>query len=360
MKIMVAMSGGVDSSAAVAFLLQQGHEVAGATFLLCEPLSLSPEEAAKHSPAVRDAKDICTQLGIPHYTLDLRCRFEEKVRLPFVEGYLAGTTPNPCVDCNKYIKFPAFWDFAREKGYDRIATGHYAFISRGEDGISRLKKAHSLEKDQSYMLYNLTGELLNCIELPLGSYTKGEIRAFAAELGLAVSTKPDSQDICFIPDKNAGSYIASYLEQMGISLPAGSFIDSEGKELGPHKGIWNYTLGQHKKLGIALGSPRYVSAIDPAKNTVTLVENEQLIFSKIAFARDVNLLHPNEYPGKFRANVKPRYGKREAAAVIYPPEDNSGLFCVEFEEPQRALTPGQSLVFYNGDELIGGGVCVLK
>ncbi|MBQ9938179.1 MAG: tRNA 2-thiouridine(34) synthase MnmA, partial [Oscillospiraceae bacterium] len=280
MKIMVAMSGGVDSSAAAALLLKRGFEVCGVTFLLCESAALSTEEASASSAAVRDSKDICRQLGIPHLVADFRNIFEEKVRRPFVEGYLAGITPNPCVNCNKHIKFPAFFEFARQHGCDRIATGHYACVVCGKDGIHRIKKAHSIEKDQSYMLYNLTEELLKHIELPLGEFSKDEIRKFAADVGLSVSSKPDSQDICFIPDKDTPSYLSAQLEQMGVSLPVGNFIDQNGKILGAHKGIWNYTLGQHKRLGIALGSSRYVSAIDPTENTVTLVEDEQLIFSQ--------------------------------------------------------------------------------
>ena len=353
-KIMIAMSGGVDSSAAALLLQNMGYEVAGATFLLCEPAGLTADEAAKLSPAVRDAKEVCAALDIPHHVFDFRELFEQRVRRPFVEEYLAGRTPNPCVECNRFIKFPAFLEMAERLGYGRIATGHYARLVRDKDGVCRILKAVFDKKDQSYVLYSLTEDILARLELPLGGYSKEEIRGLAAGAGLAVSSKPDSQDICFIPDGDTRGYIAAELEKSGRAGElAGDFIDPDGRTLGRHGGVWGFTIGQHKRLGISLGSPRYVAAIDAAARTVTLTGDEHAIFSRFAKAEKVNLLHPGERGNTFRAGVKVRYGKREAMATITLDEDRC---TVQFDEPQRAITPGQSVVFYDGDELIGGGI----
>ena len=351
---MVAMSGGVDSSAAALLLKKRGLDTAGATFLLCERPELTAREAAESSPAVRDAAEVCAALGIPHYVFDFRELFETRVRRPFVERYIEGKTPNPCVECNRFIKLPAFLAEAKRLGYGRIATGHYARLLRGEDGVPRVMKASFDRKDQSYVLYSLTPDILERLELPLGEYSKEEIRGFAAAAGLAVSSKPDSQDICFIPDGDTRGYIAGELARSGRAEAfAGDFVAPDGRILGRHGGVWGFTIGQHKRLGIALGSPRYVAAIDPAARTVTLVEDERLIFSRSARAVQVNLLHPSERKGSFRAGVKVRYGKREAMATV----TLDGCGCtVEFDEPQRAITPGQSLVFYDGEELLGGGI----
>ena len=335
MRILMAMSGGVDSAAAATLLLRAAHTVTGCTMRLAG----TEREEREIARAAASAK----KLGIPHRVLDLRGEFLQRVITPFAEAYRAGKTPNPCIFCNEAIKFGAFFDYAMTEGFERIATGHYARI---EDG--RLMKAHDTTKDQSYVLYRLSRKVLEKTLFPLGGITKAEARAIAEEAGLAAARAEESQDICFVPN---GDYAAFLEELTGIPTPRGHYIDREGKTLGEHAGITHYTLGQHKGLGIALGRVRYVTHIDPLENTVTLGDEEEL------YRHEVRLLDLHLTGGErtepFTATAKLRYRQREEAVTVYP--DGDGVTLV-FDTPQRAPTPGQSAVLYEGEYVLGGGV----
>ncbi|MBR2042127.1 MAG: tRNA 2-thiouridine(34) synthase MnmA [Oscillospiraceae bacterium] len=333
MKVMVGLSGGVDSAAAAYLLKEQGYEVAGATFRLLDEW----DEA-------KDAKAVAEHLGIPHYVFDFREIFKREVIDNFAEEYKNGRTPNPCVRCNKFIKFPAFYEKAKELGYDLISTGHYARTD-GEN----IFRAKNLAKDQSYMMYNIEKELIPHLRFPLADLSKEEIREIAAKAGIPVANKPDSQDICFIPDGDTRGYIEREIGEM----PHGKFVDENGKILGEHKGICNYTIGQRKGLGLSLKESLYVGKIDPEANEVLLVKNESL-FKKRVMVRDFHWI--NGAPDMpIPVTCKIRYGHNAAPALastcIY---DDKAL--ILFDEPQRAVTAGQSAVIYDGEKLLGGGV----
>lgn len=352
-KVMIGMSGGVDSSVAALLLLRQGYEVTGVTFKLWD----SPEEDSGCCSAddVRDAAYVCSQLGIPHYVFNYKELFRQEVVQPFIEEYLHGRTPNPCIRCNRAIKFGAFSHKIRELGYDYLATGHYARCQKNEaTGRYELLRAVHPEKDQSYVLYDLTQEQLAMLLLPLGGYTKTEIRALAEENSLVVAKKPDSQDICFVPD---GDYAAFLERYAGGCPPPGNFVDAAGHPLGRHKGIIHYTVGQRKNLGISLGRPAFVQRIDPQKNEVLLTTEEQDLFTRHVMAENVNFISIPALTGPLAVMAKIRYAHPMSPATLSP-DAASGRVTVEFEEAQRAPAPGQAVVFYQGESVVGGGTIV--
>ncbi|MBR4868823.1 MAG: tRNA 2-thiouridine(34) synthase MnmA [Clostridia bacterium] len=344
-KILIAMSGGVDSSAVAAMLQEQGYEAVGATMQLWHTGDYF--EGDHHDP-VPAAKRVAKELGIPHYVLDCSAEFRRDVVEPFMEAYQKGLTPNPCIFCNKALKFGAFFEKAMEMGFDGIATGHYAKIVTDSDGIHHLHMANSA-KDQSYVLYQLNQDVLSHLLLPLYGVDKEEVRRYAAKAGISASETPDSQEICFIPNKD----YPAFLSKMGVTSPEGDFVNLQGEVMGKHKGILHYTVGQRKGLG-AFGSPKYVLQLNPKTNQVVLGENEDL-FSSILHCKDVTFLSGKQLIAPMEAQVKIRYTARPAQAMLIPTEFG---IRVEFTEPQRAATPGQSAVFYNGDELLGGGIIV--
>ena len=347
-KIMVGMSGGVDSSVAACLLLRQGYDVTGVTFKLWD--DPAGDSGCCSADDVRDAAFVCEQLGIPHYVINYKELFREKVVAPFAEEYLHGRTPNPCINCNRYIKFGAFSHKLKELGFDLMATGHYARCGYNDaTGRWELRRGIYPEKDQSYVLYNLTQEQLAHIRLPLGGLHKTEVRAIAEQHHFINARKHDSQDICFVPDGDYARFMEGFT---GKHYPAGDFLDESGKVVGTHNGAVRYTLGQRKGLGLALGAPVYVCGKDMQANTVT-VGPESALFDRIVYAEDVNWIAIPELTGSLRVTARTRYHQTEQAATVYPAENG---FRLEFEQPQRAPTPGQSVVLYQGDVVLGGGI----
>ncbi len=339
-KVLVGMSGGVDSSVSALLLKNKGLDVAGITLWLCEEENVRDKD---------DAKRVCKALGIEHHSLDLRQEFSQFVITDFIEQYKNGNTPNPCLVCNKYIKFGEMIDFALKHSFDKIATGHYARVEKcGERYI--LKKAADSTKDQSYVLYALTQEKLACLELPLGELTKSQIREIAEKEALVCANRPDSQDICFVPD---GDY-ASFIEKIDpTAIKKGNYIDGSGNILGKHQGIIHYTLGQRKGLGIALGKPRFVIGKSAEDNTIILGDEEQL-FKRKVIVKDVNFIPFDTLTHEMRVTAKLRYRQTEQSAMLKPLED--GRVELLFDEPQRAPSAGQAAVFYDGEIVVGGGI----
>lgn len=340
-RVLLGMSGGVDSSAAAYLLLEQGYEVTGLT------LDLLPEGDA--AQAVADARAVAQKLGIPHLVLELRDLFSRCVIGPFMDAYLHGRTPNPCVFCNQAIKFGAMLDKALELGMDYVATGHYARVACVK-GEYQLQTAAAKEKDQSYVLYGLTQRQLAHILLPLGGYTKEQVRDIAQKAGMAVAAKKDSQEICFVPDNDYAAFLASHIQKLP---PPGEFVNQEGKILGEHRGIIHYTIGQRKGLGIAFGKPMFVTAIDAEHNRVVLGEQGSE-YSDSLVAERVNYIVPGTPDGPFVCECRVRYNGKLGRAMVTPLAD--GRAKVEFDAPMRAVTPGQAVVFYNGDTVLGGGI----
>lgn len=336
--VAVAMSGGVDSSLTAALLLQRGFDVIGVTMLLDDDGESNTIDACR----------VCEHLAISHHVADFKERFRAEVEDYFIAEYLQGRTPNPCVRCNRAIKFGALFEFVTTLGADYLATGHYARIVF-EDGRFKLKRAVDLKKDQSYVLYNLTPDKLARILLPLGEFSKVETRTLAEELQLPAAHKPDSQEICFVPDDDYKSFIASR-EPSAQALQAGDIVDACGKVLGHHSGVANYTIGQRKGLGIAAPQPLYVTRLDIAKRQVVVDTNDKL-FDKTLTARDVHWIYKPTFPTTLQAKI--RYGSRVASCVV---AEEDSLLRVTFDEPQRAITAGQSIVFYDGEDVLGGGV----
>ncbi|MFZ5641931.1 MAG: tRNA 2-thiouridine(34) synthase MnmA [Bacillota bacterium] len=352
-KVVVAMSGGVDSSLTAALLQQKGYEVIGVTMQIWP----AEREEDEHSAggccslsAVDDARRVADKLGIPYYVMNFRDYFEHKVINNFVDEYLAGRTPNPCIACNKYVKFEALLQKAMALGAEYIATGHYTRLGYDE-GRQRyvMRKSVDLSKDQTYALYNMTQHHIRHTLMPLGDFHKTETRRLAAELGLTVADKPDSQEICFVTDNNYRGFLQ---EKAGEKIKPGPFLDTKGNVLGQHEGIPFYTVGQRKGLGITFGEPMYVVAIDAARNAVILGRHEE-VFSSELISVENNLIMLEKLTGPMEIEAKIRYSAKPARAVISPlPEDK---IHVKFNEAQRAITPGQAVVFYDGDYVVGGG-----
>lgn len=346
-RVFAAMSGGVDSAAAALLLLQAGCDVTGVTLRLHgfrdrPGLCGSADE-------IDTARSVAAALGIPHVVLDLSERFRERVMDRFVSEYVRGRTPNPCVDCNREIKFGALLDWALDQGADAMATGHYARVRfDGALGRWQLLRGADRRKDQTYFLYQLSQHQLSHLLLPAGDYEKPALRALAAAHGLSNAQRADSQDICFVPD---GDYV-SFLRQQGAELVPGDFVDEAGRVLGRHKGLPCYTLGQRKGLGVSAGAPLYVLAKDPARNAVVLGADSALYTSELTAER-VNWLSIPVPDGPLSVTARTRYSQREAAAHVEPLP--GGRARVVFRDPQRAVTPGQAVVFYDGDLVLGGG-----
>ena len=344
-KVLLGMSGGVDSAVAAHLLKSQGYDVLGVTLRLFEG-----DRACGSLEDIRDAARVASALEIPHQVLQLSDCFRREIMDRFAESYMLGKTPNPCIDCNRYIKFGKMAEHADALGIPYVATGHYARVEKDVNGRYLLKKARDERKDQTYVLYSLTQARLAKILLPLGEYRKEEIREIAATEKLVNAQKRDSQDICFVPD---GDYAAFIERHTGATFPEGDFVDTEGKVLGRHRGIIRYTVGQRKGLGIALGKPAFVCRKDVDTNTVTLGENRDL-FSRVLTAHDVNLIACDRLDTPTRITAKVRYGQTEQKAVAVTTEE--GKLRVEFDEPQRAIAAGQSVVLYDGDTVVGGGI----
>lgn len=343
-KVMIAMSGGVDSSVAAYLMLRAGYDCVGGTMRLCD--GLLPESGS----GVSDARAVAEKLGIPFREFDHTALFRQKVVDAFIRCYEEGGTPNPCVECNRHLKFDALLREALAMGCDWIATGHYARIETHPDnGRKLLFRGDDPSKDQSYFLAGLTQHQLSHIRFPLGALTKEQVRQIAREQGFDNAHKRDSQDICFIPD---GDYRAFMERYTGKTYPAGEYLDLSGNVVGQHSGAVGYTIGQRKGLGIALGEPVYVCAKDMEKNTVTVGPNEAL-FHRSLRAESWNWIPFPRPDAPLRVTAKIRYRHQEQPATVYPEADGSAR--VVFDEPQRAITTGQAVVLYDGDLVIGGG-----
>lgn len=345
-KVLLGMSGGVDSSVSAILLQEQGYEVIGATLELFG-------DSCNNITTVKDAKKVCEKLGIEHITIELKKEFYKYVIKDFIDSYSICETPNPCIKCNRYIKFDIMHKKAKELGCAYLATGHYAKIEYDENWKQKvLKKSDSIRKDQSYVLYDVKKEILQDTIFPLGEFEdKDEIREIARKRGLEVANKKDSEDICFIPNNN---YVR-FLEENNLKSKLGNIVDTEGNILGKHTGLYKYTIGQRKGLGISSQFPLYVVRLDKDKNEV-IVGKEEEIFSKKALITDFNNLLTENKIENMKVKAKVRYSAKEAEAIVN--QIDSQNVEVEFLEPQRAITPGQALVLYIDDIVLGGGKIV--
>jgi tRNA-uridine 2-sulfurtransferase len=360
--IAVAMSGGVDSSAVAAMLCAEGHNVVGLTMQLWNQRRLAGQEGMPEAVTGRccslddvyDARRVAETLGIPYYVVNHEERFEREVVRPFVEEYLSGRTPIPCSLCNNHLKFDELLVVARQIGADQLATGHYARTEFDSDsGRWLLKRPKDRSKDQTYFLFGLTQDQLSHTTFPLGDMTKPEVRERARQHGLALAEKPDSQEICFVPGGDYKAFLDAYLSEQGSSLPdtAGELVTTDGKAVGEHGGIHNFTVGQRKGLGIASGSPLYVIQIKGDTRQVVVGPSEEL-YSRDMRVKRVNLISVEKLDSPMPVTIKIRHRHEGASAVI---ENRGDEIVATFDEPQRAITPGQAAVFYDADVVVGGG-----
>lgn len=349
-KVLIAMSGGVDSAVAAHIIRQNGYDTIAATMkigqLYC---SDEYENCCCSDQNIADAKAMAQFFGIDHHTVDLTDAFRRHVSDNFIQTYLNGATPNPCIECNRHIKFGKLLDYALEVGAQKIATGHYADVLE-QNGRYLLCRAVDPAKDQTYMLWQLTQHQLAHAMFPLAKLTKETVREIAADLGIVAATKKDSQDICFIPD---GEYAKFIRNATNANLPGGNFVDTEGNVLGKHKGIIHYTPGQRKGLGITLGQPMYVKSKSAADNSVTLCKSQEL-FSTQVTAHKINLISCDSISDSLRVTAKIRYSQKEEKATAF--QTSADEIVLEFDNPQRAVSPGQSVVMYDGSTVVGGGI----
>ena len=353
-KAVIAMSGGVDSSVAAYLITRQGYECIGATMKLYnnEDIGISQKHTCCSAEDVDDARSVAYSLNIPYYVFNFSDSFKENVIERFVRAYENGITPNPCIDCNRYLKFEKLFLRAREIDFDYIVTGHYAQIEYDKDkGRYLLKKAVDKTKDQSYVLYCMTQEQLKHTLFPLGKMKKSEVRKIAGETGFVNAKKHDSQDICFVQDKKYYDFIEQYT---GKPYPEGDFVDLNGNILGRHEGIIRYTIGQRRGLGVSIANkPTFVLSVNPQQNTVTLGK-EQDLYTKTLIAGNINLISEERLKEPLRLKAKVRYRQAEQWAIVTQTDDDT--LKIEFEEPQRAVTKGQAVVLYNEDIVVGGGI----
>ena len=353
-KVMIGMSGGVDSSVAALRLQQEGYDVTGVTLKLFgdEDIIQAPD-ATRTCCALRDVEDarsVAYRLGFEHLVFNFKDAFRSHVMQPFCDSYLRGETPNPCINCNRHIKFDAMLRRAEALGYDYIATGHYAVRRQDpETGRYLLCRPKDRSKDQTYVLYNLTQHQLAHTLFPLGDLEKAQVRQMAEAAGLVNSHKPDSQDICFVPDGDYAGYIR---HATGAEIQPGDFLDTAGNPIGRHRGLIHYTIGQRKGLGLSLGRPAYVVGKDAASNTVTIGAESDLYTDSFT-VRELNWISIPALTAPMQVTVKTRYSQTEAPCTAYPLPD--GGLRVVFDQPQRAITPGQAVVLYDGDVVLGGG-----
>lgn len=347
-KALIAMSGGVDSSVAAYFMKNNGYDCIGVTMKLYdnEDIGIEREKTCCSLDDIEDARNVAAKLGMPYYVFNFRDEFEKKVIDKFIRTYELGGTPNPCIDCNKNLKFEKLMQRMKELNFDYVVTGHYADIEE-KDGWFYLKKGKDLSKDQSYVLYSLTQEQLAHTLFPLGRFSKEEIRQIAESNGFINAHKKDSQDICFVPDGDYAKFIEKYA---GRTYPSGDFVDKNGTVLGKHKGIIHYTIGQRKGLGLAMGHPVFVCAKDFVNNNIVIGINEDLMSTELT-AVDFNWIIP-EPEEAVRCKAKTRYNMTERECMVYPQKDKVK---VVFDNPVRAVTSGQAVVLYDGDYILGGG-----
>jgi tRNA-specific 2-thiouridylase len=341
------MSGGVDSSVAACLVQTEQGNIAGTTLKLFD----GEDGKCCSIDDVTDARNVCSRLGIRYFVLNYKRRFQTDVIDSFAESYIRGDTPNPCIECNRHLKFGRMLSSARELGFSNVATGHYARIT-AIGGSYYLQKGADSKKDQSYVLYMIARDDLRHVKLPLGGLTKAEVREIARDKGLLTANKRDSQDICFVPDGDYANFIESWARERGVILPAhGNFRDSEGKVLGKNKGALSYTIGQRRGLGVSHSEPLYVTS---KRGTDVYLGPERELYSSLLYAKDVNVLVPDRLSARYRLSAKTRYSQTEQPCTAEFTDSNT--LRVEFDEPQRAITPGQSVVLYDGDTVICGGV----